>query len=162
MKRIQKIRYKIIDKIMAKLAGLVKNHNLKQRIIWHCTNRLMGNCTPNQTKLSTHFWKILQAPWSKLSEKLKTCIKILLDQAVLNNWKIARPTKMFMPIFSFSDNLLQENHINFSKKGRYFWNNAQNILNFGLGYGSPYSTQRWHRHWIQIWFWPFAQFDAFS
>ena len=46
------------------------------------------------SKLSTLFWKIIQAPWSNILHVL------------INNSITARPTKIPMPFLSFSDNLL--------------------------------------------------------
>ena len=73
--------------------------------LWCCWNY----CIPNQN-YQHFFWKIIQASSSKLSEKLKNVIKTLVGQAVpellINKSRTAWSTKIWMPVLSFSDNLL--------------------------------------------------------
>ena len=60
--------------------------------VWKCTIQGVLDLLPkNQhvlcaiSKLSTPFWKVIYAPYSKLSEKLRNSTKILVGQAVLES-----------------------------------------------------------------------------
>ena len=111
------------------------NHPLVNRVTEKGLVRpgFRGNCTLNQNwacfvhYLEANFLKsqVIQASWSKLSDKHKNGVKILgqngsgvIDQntvlyILINRPKsrTACPTEILMPIFSFSDTLLQESHI---------------------------------------------------
>ena len=76
------------------------------------------------------FWKMIWLSWSKLSEKLKNDIEILVGTAVLE--LLIKTCKFLRQFASWCV-------YHFSKKCWWFWDSAQNMLNFGLGCSSHLS-----------------------
>ena len=68
-------------------------------------------------------------------------LKFQLDKQFLSYWsKPYFACKILMPFLNFSDNLLQDNYIIYQKKCWWFWDSAQNMLNFGLGAVPPFKS----------------------
>ena len=100
-----------------------------------------------------------------MSEKLKNGTYIIIGLAVssywsnsiLHNFRTAWPTKFLMPFFSVSDNLLQDAYTTFQKKKGWFWESAQNMLNFVLQCSFPLNHHQMiicrymYHHTVHIW-----------